>query len=65
MMYTMNKKKRLKIVKLGVDNTCSVLYNGTYKLKKMGTITKIKINKCQVDINGRLYSVPMSMLEVA
>jgi len=34
MMYTMNKKKRLKIVKLGVDNTCSVLYNGTYKLKK-------------------------------
>jgi len=30
----MNKKKRLKIVKLGVDNTCTVLYNGTYKLKK-------------------------------
>ena len=33
--------------------------------REMGTITKIKINKCQVDINGRLYSVPMSMLEVA
>ena len=33
--------------------------------REMGTITKIKINKCQVDIKGRLYSVPMSMLEVA
>ena len=33
--------------------------------RELGTITKIKINKCQVDIKGRLYSVPMSMLEAA
>ena len=30
-----------------------------------GIILKIKQRKCTVDIGGRIYSVPMSMLEAA
>ncbi len=31
--------------------------------KTPGTITKINQSKCLVDIAGRIYTVPMSMLE--
>jgi len=33
--------------------------------KTPGTITKINQSKCLVDIAGRIYTVPMSMLEAA
>ena len=33
--------------------------------KELGTLVKIKQRKCTVDIGGRMYSVPMSMLEAA
>ena len=33
--------------------------------KTPGVITKIKLSKCLVDLSGRIYSVPMSMLEAA
>ncbi len=33
--------------------------------KELGTLLKIKQKRCTVDIQGRRYSVPMSMLEVA
>jgi len=29
-----------------------------------GTVTKVNIKKCLVDMRGRSYSVPLSMLEV-
>ena len=38
--------------------------NVVQKTKKTpGTITKINQSKCLVDIAGRIYTVPMSMLE--
>ena len=52
-----NAKSTLKV---GMD-----VYVVQKTKRELGTITKIKINKCQVDIKGRLYSVPMSMLEAA
>ena len=40
--------------------------NVVKKTKKTpGGITKIKQSKCLVDMSGRIYSVPMSMLEAA
>ena len=33
--------------------------------KELGILVKIKQRKCTVDIGGRMYSVPMSMLEAA
>ena len=33
--------------------------------KESGTLIKIKQKRCTVDIGGRMYSVPMSMLEAA
>jgi len=33
--------------------------------KTPGVITKIMQSKCLVDLSGRIYRVPMSMLEVA
>ena len=40
--------------------------NVVQKTKKTsGVITKIMQSKCLVDLNGRIYRVPMSMLEVA
>jgi len=33
--------------------------------RELGTLIKIKQKRCTVDIQGRRYSVPMSMLEVA
>ena len=32
--------------------------------KTPGTITKINVKKCLVDMNGRSYRVPMAMLEL-
>ena len=34
-------------------------------IKTSGVITKIMQSKCLVDLNGKIYRVPMSMLEVA
>ena len=40
--------------------------NVVQKTKKTaGVIKKIMQSKCLVDLNGRIYRVPMSMLEVA
>ena len=40
--------------------------NVVQKTKKTsGVITKIMQSKCLVDLNGKIYRVPMSMLEVA
>ena len=40
--------------------------NVVQKTKKtLGIITKIMSTKCLVDLNGRIYRVPMSMLEAA
>ncbi len=33
--------------------------------RELGTLIKIKQKRCTVDIEGRKYSVPMAMLEVA
>ena len=33
--------------------------------KELGTLLKIKQKRCTVDIHGRRYSLPMSMLEAA
>jgi hypothetical protein len=33
--------------------------------RELGTVTKINIKKAIVDISGRSYRVPLSMLEVA
>lgn len=33
--------------------------------KTPGVITKIMNSKCMVDLSGRIYRVPMTMLEVA
>ena len=33
--------------------------------RELGTLIKIKQNRCTVDIGGRRYSVPMAMLEAA
>ena len=33
--------------------------------KELGTLLKIKQKRCTVEIQGRRYSVPMSMLEAA
>jgi len=33
--------------------------------KTPGVITKIMQSKCLVDLSGRIYRVPMSMLEAA
>ena len=33
--------------------------------RELGTLIKIKQKRCTVDIQGRRYSVPMSMLEAA
>jgi len=40
--------------------------NVVQKTKKTpGVITKIMQSKCMVDLSGRIYRVPMSMLEAA
>jgi len=40
--------------------------NVVQKTKKTpGVITKIMNSKCLVDLSGRIYRVPMTMLEVA
>lgn len=33
--------------------------------RELGTLLKIKRTRCTVEISGRRYSVPMSMLEAA
>jgi len=40
--------------------------NVVQKTKKtLGVLTKIMQSKCLVDLSGRIYSVPISMLEAA
>ena len=54
------KNKVKSIMKVGMK------VNVVQKTKKtFGVITKIMQSKCLVDLNGRIYRVPMSMLEVA
>ena len=52
--------KKGDILKVGMK------VNVVQKTKKTpGVITKIMQSKCLVDLSGRIYRVPMSMLEVA
>ena len=54
------KNKIKSVMKVGMK------VNVVQKTKKTsGVITKIMQSKCLVDLNGRIYRVPMSMLEVA
>jgi predicted DNA-binding protein YlxM (UPF0122 family) len=54
------KSKVKSILKVGMK------VNVVQKTKKTpGVITKIMQSKCLVDLSGRIYRVPMSMLEVA
>ena len=53
------KSKVKSILKVGTK------VNVVQKTKKTtGVITKIMQSKCLVDLSGRIYRVPMSMLEV-
>ena len=56
------------LIKSKVRNEMSVgmKVNIIQKTKKTpGVITKIMQSKCLVDLSGRIYRVPMSMLEAA
>ena len=56
------------IVKNKIKSTIKVgsKVNVVQKTKKTsGIVTKIMNTKCLVDLSGRIYRVPMSMLEVA
>jgi len=54
------KGKIKSVMKVGLK------VNVVQKTKKTsGIITKIMQSKCLVDLSGRVYRVPMSMLEVA
>ena len=54
------KNKVKSVMKVGMK------VNVVQKTKKTpGVITKIMQSKCLVDLSGRIYRVPMSMLEVA
>ena len=54
------KNKVKSVMKVGMT------VNVVQKTKKTsGVITKIMQSKCLVDLSGRIYRVPMSMLEVA
>ena len=54
------KSKIKSILKVGMK------VNVVQKTKKTpGVITKIMQSKCLVDLSGRIYRVPMSMLEAA
>ena len=56
------------LIKSKVKNEMKVgtKVNVVQKTKKtQGVITKIMNSKCLVDLSGRIYRVPMTMLEVA
>jgi len=54
------KSKIKSVLKVGMK------VNVVQKTKKTpGVITKIMQSKCLVDLSGRIYRVPMSMLEAA
>jgi len=56
------------LIKSKVKNEMKVgtKVNVVQKTKKTpGVITKIMNSKCLVDLSGRIYRVPMTMLEVA
>ena len=56
------------LIKSKVRNemTVGTKVNVVQKTKKTpGVITKIMNSKCLVDLSGRIYRVPMTMLEVA
>ena len=54
------KNKVKSVMKVGMK------VNVVQKTKKTsGVITKIMQSKCLVDLSGKIYRVPMSMLEVA
>jgi len=56
------------LIKSKVKNDMKVgtKVNVVQKTKKTpGVITKIMNSKCLVDLSGRIYRVPMTMLEVA
>lgn len=52
--------------KVKSEMTVGTKVNVVQKTKKTpGVITKIMNTKCLVDLSGRVYRVPMTMLEVA
>jgi hypothetical protein len=52
--------------KVRSEMTVGTKVNVVQKTKKTpGVITKIMNTKCLVDLSGRVYRVPMTMLEVA
>ena len=52
--------------KVKSEMTVGTKVNVVQKTKKTpGVITKIMNSKCLVDLQGRIYRVPMTMLEVA
>ena len=60
MIDTLIKSKVRNEMKVGTR------VNVVQKTKKTpGVITKIMNSKCLVDLSGRIYRVPMTMLEVA
>ena len=60
MIDTLIKSKVRNEMKVGTK------VNVVQKTKKTpGVITKIMQSKCLVDLSGRIYRVPMSMLEAA
>ena len=60
MIDTLIKSKVKNEMKVGTR------VNVVQKTKKTpGVITKIMNSKCLVDLSGRIYRVPMTMLEVA
>jgi len=60
MIDTLIKSKVRNEMKVGTK------VNVVQKTKKtQGVITKIMNSKCLVDLSGRIYRVPMTMLEVA
>jgi hypothetical protein len=60
MIDTLIKSKVKNEMKVGTK------VNVVQKTKKTpGVITKIMNSKCLVDLSGRIYRVPMTMLEVA
>jgi len=60
MIDTLIKSKVRNEMKVGTK------VNVVQKTKKTpGVITKIMNSKCLVDLSGRIYRVPMTMLEVA
>ena len=57
-----------KLFSMSIEDLMKVgmTVNVVQKTKKtVGVITKIMQSKCLVDLNGKIYRVPMSMLEVA